>query len=342
MKLTYNRYKFQTQKTMEYDAILQVLTKNTSKNDIWKCVNINPRSKYIALHSSVMQFHMLNVLQFLVEEWNSKLVNNSVTQYTAEQCVGFYLFDTCEPDSDRQRCDFYGKWKNNGVTRIELSNYHIKRSYFHLKKNGSFKKVEYHLQTPIDNKYRGLIIYYRPLELSSSPAPTSPHKNVLKRKRNNPEAEISVQSFQRQPNDTRRTVKEKVAHKRDPRRTYTRLLGKDGAKPRNSKQVDNMQQQFRDPKHELDHIVRLQQERKDIIRHIGLVPHREIVFFTDQAVQWLRKSKAWFADTTFNLGTFYGTSVVFQHELFHHSRNVNPIICSFFYLHQVSTFYIYY
>jgi hypothetical protein len=88
---------------MEHDDVLEVLKRSTSNERLWACTYIDTRIKYVALHSSVTSLRLDTVIKFLIApNWWPKLVNNDSTQYRAEQCAGFFLFETDEADSDRQ------------------------------------------------------------------------------------------------------------------------------------------------------------------------------------------------------------------------------------------------
>jgi hypothetical protein len=87
---------------MEHDNVLKVLKCSINNKRLWASTHIDTRIKYVALHSSVTFLHLDTVIKFLIApNWRPKLVNNDSTQYRAEQCAGFFLFETDEADSDR-------------------------------------------------------------------------------------------------------------------------------------------------------------------------------------------------------------------------------------------------
>jgi hypothetical protein len=79
-------------------------------------------------------------------------------------------------------------------------------------------------------------------------------------------------------------MKEIIAYKCNLQCTYQKFLTENSIKPRNFKQVDNLQYHYHNLKHELDHIVRLQIKRKDIIHHLTIALQKLIIFFIVRAI----------------------------------------------------------
>jgi hypothetical protein len=123
----------------------------------------------------------------------------------------------------------------------------IKQTYFHFKHNESFHHIEYILQSLFDNKYRGLLLYYKPENISITPVIALPHKNSH-----------SMKPYYRQSNNYMHTVAKQVAVKRNLKATYTVMSQNTMiAQFRDFKQVSNMQQKFRKPHQKIDEIIRL-------------------------------------------------------------------------------------
>jgi hypothetical protein len=109
-----------------------------------------------------------------------------------------------------QQCDPYVYWKNNSVSTKSVATVSIKRTYFHFKYNESFRCIKYILQSPFDNKYQGLLLYYKSKNISSTPVIASLHKNSY-----------SLKPYYCQSNNYMRSVAKQVAVKCNPKATYT-------------------------------------------------------------------------------------------------------------------------
>lgn len=300
---------------MSLDSIVAPLASRSYERSVWIHAHFDPTTRFVTLHSSVRSISLKIVTQFLTTEWRSNYINNDSTAYRAVSNVGFYMFQTKTSDSDKQRCDVYGEWINNGTQIVTCNELRIRRTYWYYEKNKMFRRVEYHLQQEIDSVYRGLIVYFRPHDVNQEPETTIPWH---------------------QPNDVRRQLYDKVAATRNPKATTDKLIDNPRAPvPRNVKQVDNMQQRYRSTKYDMDRLYRLATVSNYVVQHVGSFPEKQAVFFTDHLLSLMKQQRVWYTDITFNMWTGFVTGITFKNSDFE-ENNIHP---GYIYLHQVSDIY---
>jgi hypothetical protein len=86
----------------------------------------------------------------------------------------------------------------------------IKHMYFHFEHNKSFRHIKYILQSLFDNKYQGLLLYYKFENISSTSVIALPYKNSH-----------SLKPYYRQSNNHMHFIAKQITVKRNPKATYT-------------------------------------------------------------------------------------------------------------------------
>lgn len=313
----FDRYAFF--QMLDYST-LHSINSRKERESVWTYVQV-VQNRYVALHHSVTRLSTSTILQFLIDEWRSELILNDSTAYRAYEAAGFYFYTVESFNSTRPACDSYGKWKHNGVKKTTT----LEIYYRYHKHNSEFKKVEYRLLEPIDGIFRGIVLYYRPVNCSVEPQSSSPHKN----------AKHGV-SYQRMSNESIESVRHYVAAKRNPTALFKEIERNrhttDVVKPRNPKQIDNIQQQHRDPQHEIDQLIRFSSVHKDTQRYLAFHPSEQAVLFTDDAIVAMKRHHVWYSDITFNCWKGFVTGVQIENQDLQRGK----LQVGYIYLHQVS------
>ena len=137
------------------------------------------------------------------------------------------------------------------------------------------------------------------------------------------------------PNDVRRFITSKYNDTRNPHATY-KIISADEtvSASRDTKQVDNIQQQYRNTPFEIDNLTRLSVTRSDIFRFYSTTPQKLAIFTTDFLITLMKQQKVWYTDTTFNMWSGHITGVVFKANDFEEK----PTMTAFIAAHQLQDF----
>src|SRR3989338_6776488 len=163
---------------MNSDLITQPLPSRSTLNQtsIWFHTHIEPNSKCIMLNSATTRMYIGNAYRFLTKSLpNASYINNDPSLYVVSSLACFFIFTTEVANGhNSHRCDNqYGYWENNGTTVKVYKGMQIKRTYFYDKRNPKLRKQEFHLLTTVPgSKYRGIMIYYKPINVNIVADPT--------------------------------------------------------------------------------------------------------------------------------------------------------------------------
>jgi hypothetical protein len=281
---------------------------------------------YFVLHPSLQRLSMTIALKLLTEA-PMQYVNHNFPRYKAYQQVGFYLFMTTTLGDFSPRCDPYGKWKN-GTTQIDSTD-SMRVTYFYHAKHEKFRKVEYRLNYTIDSVYRGLLLYYRPDDVSHEPPPPERHGNAKN---------SNVVEYKRTISSQYQKMKDNFAlSQKGPHEIVRENIGK-SLQPRNAKQVDNIQYNYRKQAYTEENLTRSLLMHSDLVKQaVDDSINRTIALGANDAIEMLKQHRVWYTDTTFNMSNSFATAVVFKNKDFEKGAQQ----CAFIYLHVVSLDSIY-
>lgn len=173
-------------------SITDALTQRTPCEDIWKCLQVIPQTKYVGIKKNTKTMYMKHIDYLLNDGFRKLYVYNNARDYRAYEMHGFFFYETDSFLSDASRADNYGRWENEGGPKYDRNYPHIFIHRSHHKKNSEFLRVDYRLNKVIDDKFRGIVRYFRPLEIPVEGYSVSPHKRSK-----------STQPYHRKSNDER-------------------------------------------------------------------------------------------------------------------------------------------
>jgi hypothetical protein len=280
----------------------------------------------ITFHPDMLNYNiqLCHITDFLITEWKEEFINNNARSYlSSEHSLIYGFLFTRSKEGDKELCDGFRGWKRTGrniTNELECHYFQNKEPNYE-----GFKKRQYLYYSNDENMYRGIIIYFR----SDESVPITPslreHKNAK-----------HGQPFQRMSKEERIYIKTQTAHSSESASKLEKKMGQAVTglpKPRDSKQINNMKQQQRQPENEFEMIQRLATFHDDVIQHISFSPLKSAVFYTKDSLLALNNADIWVTDTTFNIGNGYATAIVFKNK--HFSLPTGRIQCGCVYYHQV-------
>jgi hypothetical protein len=168
-----------------------------------------------------------------------------------------------------------------------------------------------------------MVVYLRPLGISKEFPPSRHHGNAKQKRA--PYTHTSS-------TDRYLIAKAAQEHKNLGPVGLETLLARHGeVKVNDAKQIDNIRQAQKQAQFEKDRLDQYILQRPDVVRLHSTLEYNYIVFRTDDAMYMSKIHPMLYIDTSFNMGTSYGTAIVIKNNDFHDG----PIQLCFYYLHQV-------
>ena len=248
-----------------------------------------------------------------------------------------YLYQATSPATRNDWRSDGHRWENNGTSKLPRSRPIIAKIYFYLKKDNlvskDFTKSVFMLPNPDSPNPRLLIHYQGDEKLSVAQA----HGN----------AKVQTKlSFRTQPS-TLKSLEKRAQGADQPGKIYKEEVAKQTeanaviAQPRNLKQVQNMKaktvQDNRLSRDAITNVHELAYSAPGFVRYISTFPDLVVVVGTPDMTNELNdvlKLKSMDQllsyDTTFSLGEFYVSPLLFRHIAF----NDNPILLAGCLIHE--------